>query len=119
MQICYNYKAMELYDQIRKVSFVFFFILGLAHFLAGLLFVNSYALPASGILNRVLFIPFVLSTLTFALSNFRYYLASFGKTSKKWDWSFIAIGIIVFLSLLAVELFITDLPSPLIPPRGQ
>lgn len=106
---------MELLDQIRKISFVFFLILGLAHFLAGLMYINGYYVPVSGIINRVLFIPFVLAALTYGLSNLKYRMLELGKDSKVWNYTFIALGIVVFLALLAIELFIIDSPAPLTP----
>ena len=106
---------MELYDQIRKISFVFFAVIGLAHFLAGLLFVNGYFTPTSGLVNRVLFIPFVVGTLTYALSNFKYHLLEYGKDSKIWNTAFITLGIIVFATLLAIELLVADSAHPLSP----
>lgn len=109
---------MELYDQIRKISFVFFVIVGLAHFLAGLLFVNSYFVPESGLVNRVLFIPFVLATLTYGLSNFKFHLLEYGKDSKTWNYVFIGFGVTVFLILLAIELLVVDSPTPLLPQKN-
>lgn len=107
---------MELYDQIRKISFIFFVILGLAHFLAGLAYINGYFVPQSGLANRVLFIPFVLSTLSFALSSLKYNLLEYGKNEKWMNYAIVAIGIIVFLGLLAIELFVVDSKTPLLPP---
>lgn len=107
---------MELYDQIRKISFSFFMGLGILHFLAGLFYVNNFFLPLSGVMNRVLFIPFVLSAMTFGLSNFKYNLAQYGKDSKGWNYLFITLGIIVFVILLAIEFLVPDSRTPLLPP---
>lgn len=104
---------MELYDQIRRISFIFFTAVGLAHFTAGLLFINGYFAPTASLVNRVLYIPFVLSTLTYALSNLKCRLLEYGKDSKTWNYMFLAAGIIVFASLLAVELLVVDSPSPI------
>ena len=104
---------MELYDQIRKISFIFFLAVGLAHFLAGLLYVNGYYSPASGIINRVLFIPFVVATLTYAFANLKHHLLEYGKNGKVWDYTFITIGVIIFAALLAIELLVPDSKTPL------
>lgn len=107
---------MELFDQIRKISFIFFIIVGLVHFLAGFFFVNGYFAPESGLLNRVLFIPFVLATLTYGLSNFKYHLLEYGKDSKTWNYIFIGFGAAIFLILLSIELLVVDSPTPLLAP---
>lgn len=106
---------MELLDQIRKISFIFFLILGLAHFLAGLMYINGYYIPASGIVNRVFFIPFVLAAITYGFSNLKYRMLELGKDSKALTYTFIAFGIVIFLVLLAIELFVIDSPAPLTP----
>ena len=73
---------MEVFDQIRRISFVFFIIVGLAHFVSGLMFVNGYGVPGSGLVNRVLFIPFIIATLSYGLSNLKYNLSEYGKKFK-------------------------------------
>ena len=108
---------MELYDQIRKIAFVFFVATGLAHFLSGLFFVNGYYAPSSGLVNRVLFIPFVLSTITYALSNIKCALMESGKDSKTLNYTFISLASAAFVILLAIELLAVDSPAPLIPPQ--
>jgi len=104
---------MELYDQLRKISFVFFVGTGLVHFIAGLFYINGYGLPMSGFVNRISFIPFVLATLMYGLSNLKYSLAKAGKDVKWHNYAFIAAGIVVFLGLLAIELFVVDSGTPL------
>lgn len=106
---------MELYDHIRKISFGFFVGLGLTHFLAGFFYINDYFPKEAGLVNRILFIPFVLATLTFALSNLRYRLLEYGKTSKTWEYAFLGFGVAVFLGLLVIELLVADSPHPLKP----
>lgn len=106
---------MELFDHLRKISFIFFAVTGLVHFIAGLLYVNGYATEVSGVINRVMFIPFVLATLTYGLSNFKYHLLSYGKDSKTWNYIFISGGVVVFIILLAIELLVVDSPTPLTP----
>lgn len=104
---------MELFDHIRKISFVFFGILALAHFLSGLFYINGYLIPESGLVNRILFIPFVVSLMTYGFSNFKYHFLKEGQTSKRIDYALIGIGLFVFLGLLAVELLFPDSRCPL------
>lgn len=108
---------MELYDQIRRIAFIFFVATGLAHFLSGLFYVNGYAAPESGLVNRVLFIPFVLSTITYALSNIKCVLMESGKDSKVLNYTFISLAAAAFIILLAIELLVLDSKTPLIPPQ--
>ncbi|MEK7523808.1 MAG: hypothetical protein AAB588_02135 [Patescibacteria group bacterium] len=107
--------TMSLYDQIRRISFVFFIVTGLAHFVSGFLFMNGYFAPTSGLVNRVLFIPFVLAMLTYALSNLKFHLVEYGKDSKTWTIAFISLGGIIFLVLLGIELLVVDSACPLSP----
>lgn len=104
---------MELIDHLRKISFVFFMGTGLAHFLSGLLFVNGYGVPLTGFANRILFIPFVLATLMYGLSTLKYNLSQEGKEVPWHNYVFIGIGALVFLGLLAIELFAVDSATPL------
>lgn len=104
---------MELYDHIRRISFVFFVIVGLAHFISGLLYINGHFAPGSALVNRVLFIPFVLVTLTYAWSNLKYHLLSYGKDSKAVTYGTISLGIALFLALISIEFFVADAPCPL------
>ncbi len=104
---------MELTNHLRKISFVFFVGTGLAHFLGGLLHVNGYGVPFTGFANRILFIPFVLATLMFGLSTLKYNLLQAGKEKTWHNYVFIGIGAVVFLGLLAIELFAIDSATPL------
>lgn len=102
---------MELYDYIRKISFIFFVILGLAHFVAGLLYVNGYATQITLTVNRALFIPFVLTGLAYVFSGIKC------KFNAKWlTFLFIGIAVAVFLGLIAIEIFVPDLKTPLLAP---
>lgn len=106
---------MTLYDQIRKISLIFFFIIGLAHFLAGLFFINGYFAPQSGLVNRVLFIPFVLSAMCYAFSNIKYHLLENNKDAKWISYVMIGTGLAVFIGLLVIELLVVDSKIPLTP----
>lgn len=106
---------MELFDHLRKISFLFFVIIGLTHFLSGLFYSNGYLIPESGLINRVLFIPFVVALMTYGFSNLKYHLLKTGNISKGIDYALIGVGLFVFLSLLALELLFPDSGCPLSP----
>ena len=106
---------MELYDHLRKISFGFFVVIGLGHFIAGLMAVQGYYAKTSLLVNRALFIPFIVAALTYAFSNIRLHLLSAGKTAKTWDYAFLSIGIIVLVGLLAIEALLPDAANPFHP----
>jgi hypothetical protein len=105
---------MELYDQMRKISFVFFVVLGIAHFWAGLFFVNGYGLPYSDIVNRVSFIPFVITAGIYVFSHLKCRLIEFNKDAKWVNYAAAGLGAAVFIGLLAIELLMVDSSCPLI-----
>ncbi len=109
-------KSMELYDNIRKISFWFFVIIGLTHFVAGLLYVNSYYSPYSGIINRVTYIPFYVASYTLFYSQLKHYLAENGIDRRWLSGLLLGIGCATFIVLMGVELFMPDSPTPLIRP---
>lgn len=109
---------MELYNHIRKISFSFFVTIGMVHFLAGLLYANGYLSPTSGLVNRILYLPLVLVTLTYALSNFKYYNLHYGANSKVWEYVLLILSILIIAGLLAIEFLAADSTTPLTPPTS-
>ena len=104
---------MELIDQLRKVSFFFFVSLGIGHFIAGLLYINGYAVTTSGLVNRILFIPFSVAAFTYGVANLKYRLLEYGKNPSWLTIAAASIGIVAFIGLLLVELFVPDSSTPL------
>lgn len=108
---------MELADHIRKISFIFFILLGGIHFIAGFLFVNGYAVNTAAVINRALFIPFVISTLTYAFSNSVYHRIQNGNRAQTLGYIYVAIGILILGGLIALEILVPDSSSILIAPK--
>lgn len=106
---------MELADHIRKISFIFFIILGLAHFVAGFCFASGYAVNISLIVNRALFIPFIVSTLTYFSANTVWHKLQEGKSARTLTYVLTAICIMVLIGLIALEVFVPDASHILIP----
>ena len=104
---------MELIDQLRKVSFFFFVSLGLGHFVAGLMYANGYATTTTGLVNRILFIPFTIAAFTYGVANLKYRLLEYGKNPSWLTIASVSVGIVAFVGLLLVELFVPDSPTPL------
>lgn len=104
----------ETLDHIRKIAFGFFAALGLAHFVAGFLYVNNYGPGATFLINRVLFIPFFVAAYTYALTQTLYTLTGYGKY-KQWHlYVGIGIGAVLFIALLATQVLAADRLTPLI-----
>lgn len=107
---------MELYDNIRKISFWFFVGLGIVHFWAGLMFVSNYGVPLSGLINRVTFIPFFVAAYTYFFSQLKHFLIENG-IDKRWLTNLLlALGVALFVIAVGVEFFAVDDPTPLIRP---
>ena len=107
---------MELYDNIRKIAFWFFAIIGLVHFMAGLLYVHHLMTPTSGLINRVTFIPFFIAAYTYFFAQLKCFLIEHGN-DKSWITNLlVTLGIALFVSLIGIEFFAVDDPTPLIRP---
>ncbi len=107
---------MELYDNIRKISFWFFVCIGLTHFVSGMMFVHNYLVPASGLVNRVTIIPFFVAAYSYFFAHFKCYLLENGN-DKRWISNLLlSIGICIFVVMLGVEFLAPDDLTPLIRP---
>jgi len=98
---------MKTAENIKKVALVFFLILGFGQILSGLMVSNSYAIPASIIVNRVLNIPFAMSALLYGLSAL--YTGIGEKQLKLANKVFIAISVLVFIVLIYIDFLIPDI----------
>lgn len=105
---------MELFENIRKISFWFFVTMGLIHFLTGLLYVNNYFTVQAGIINRVTFIPFFVATYTYFYAQLKCHIIQQGRDRRWISGVLIAIGMAIFIVMLGVEIGLVDDPTPLI-----
>lgn len=98
-------KQQEIFAKnLNEISFYFFFILGTIHLISGMLFVNDFYPNAAWLINRLLDIPFLIITLTYAFSNIKLYYISKKIFNPQQD----LIFIIIFL-FIAVTSFLLDL----------
>jgi len=102
---------MSLYEQIRKISLIFFVVIGLSHFITGLLFVNGYYREITGVTNRVLFIPFVLALFSYLYSGVK----SEENNNSKLAILILIVGLLVIIGTVALEIFLPDAQNPLRP----
>jgi hypothetical protein len=100
---------MKTAENIKKVALIFFIVLGLTHILSGLMLSNSYLMPTSLVVNRILDIPFAMSALIYGLSAT--YEEINEKHHKTANIIFIAISILVFCVLIYINFFVPDLKT--------
>jgi hypothetical protein len=94
---------------IKKVSLIFFIIVGAVHLGSTGLISNSLYLKQAFILNRTMDIPLVLTGLIYAFSSIRLSLTNPGKTHKFLDILLISIIIIALIGLLVLNLAIPNI----------
>jgi hypothetical protein len=95
-------------ENIKKISLVFFFVLGTAHIIMGMMTANNYLMPVSMIINRVLDIPFAMSGLIYALSGI--YINLPENRHKIAKIAFGILSILILAGLLYINLLIPDKP---------
>jgi hypothetical protein len=91
-------------ENIKKVSLVFFIILGVLHIFSGLMASNNYYMPTTFIMNRVLDIPFAMSALLYGLSNI--YASVYEHHQKVASYILSGIALLVFLLLIYINLLV-------------
>lgn len=107
---------MELYDNIRKISFWFFTAVGLVHFITGMMYIQQYFVPTTGVINRVTFIPFFVAAYTFFYAHFKCFLMENGNDRRWISNLLLSIGVCLFVVIIGIEFFATDDLTPLIRP---
>jgi hypothetical protein len=96
-------------ENLKKVSLIFFLVIGLAHIISGLLISNNQLLSISGPLNRYLDIPFAITGLIFGFASLT---ESFEENKRKTP--AIIFGLITFLilvGLLYINILVPDKTS--------
>jgi len=99
---------METLSNIKKVSLLFFIVIGLLHIGSSLFIANDMYLKEAIILNRTLDIPFVITSLIYGLSSLRIALARKEKTHRMLDAVLAGTIIVIFIVLIGVNLFVPD-----------
>jgi len=92
-------------------------VLGLAHFVAGMLYVQGYYLPGSGLANRVLFIPLLLSLFSYLYAGAKYNQMKDREGSGAGGTAatlYMIVGIVVILGMIALEFLLPDAQTPLL-----
>ena len=100
---------METFKNIKKVSILFFVIIGLVHIGSSLFLANNPISKEALIINKTLDIPFVITGLIYGLSSLRISLANKEKMHKILDASLIIAIVVIFVGLVLVNLLVPDL----------
>ena len=97
---------MSTIENIKKISFIFFAVLGTVHLIAGLMTVNNLNASLSTGINRILDIPFLISALLYGLSTLRLKLP---ENNKNITIAMILFGVLMILIALYLNLAYPDL----------
>ena len=95
---------METNENLKKVAFIFFFILGATHILSGLMMEKKYFVPYSSVFNDILTIPFAMSALIYA---FTLIYGTLQESHRKIATNvFIGITLIVFVGMILINILL-------------
>ncbi|MFA4891319.1 MAG: hypothetical protein WC604_03130 [Candidatus Gracilibacteria bacterium] len=100
---------MDTIQNIKKVSILFFIIIGTLHIGSTLFISNGLYLKQALIINKTLDIPFIITGLIYGLSSLRLSLAQEQKSHTILDTVLAGAIIAIFLGLIAVNLLVPDL----------
>ncbi len=93
---------------IQKVALIFFFLIGLIHITAHLMLTNGYVPEISYAAKRILEIPFILSAATYAFVSIKISFTTSEKDHKIGNIIIVLLVIILFATLIYLNLFIPD-----------
>jgi len=100
---------METFKNIKKVSILFFALIGIVHIGSSLFLANNPFSKEALIINKTLDIPFVITGLIYGLSSLRISLANQEKSHRILDASLIIAIVVIFVGLVLVNLLVPDL----------
>lgn len=100
---------METFKNIKKVSILFFVLIGLVHIGSSLFLANNPFSKEALIINKTLDIPFIITGLIYGLSSLRISLANQEKSHRILDASLIIAIVVIFVGLVLVNLLVPDL----------
>jgi hypothetical protein len=97
---------------LQEVSFYLFFTLGITHILSGLLLANQFYITSSWLVNRLLDIPFLITTLCYIYASLKLHLLKEKIYSHTTDLIFATVFFIIgFTVFLADLIFSNQLPT--------
>ncbi|MBT3865049.1 hypothetical protein HOE67_03225 [Candidatus Peregrinibacteria bacterium] len=100
---------MDTLLNIKKVSFIFFAVLGLVHIGSSLFIANTLYLKEAIIINKTLDIPFIITSLIYGFTSLRIALARKEKSHRILDVVLACTVIVTFVGLILINILIPDL----------
>lgn len=95
-------------ENINKISFLFFAILGLTHVLSMLMLANNYATDLATIAYKTLDLPFLLATIIYGGSALQLGFNKIGLRSKALTTILMILGALIFAVALYINFFFPD-----------
>ncbi|EKD47927.1 MAG: hypothetical protein ACD_65C00216G0013 [uncultured bacterium] len=95
-------------QNINRISFLFFAVLGATHLLAMLSISNGYMAETAKAIYQILDIPFLLATLIYGGSAFKIGLNKIGLRSQVLTTILVTLLSIIFLLTLYINFFFPD-----------
>jgi len=99
----YN-RVMKNIESIKKVSLIFFIIVGAIHIISTALIINNISLKTAEIINNTLFVPFLVSSLIYGSSSLRLSLFPEHENHKFLDTTLSAIIVIITITSVTLSI---------------
>jgi len=100
---------METFKNIKKVSILFFIVIGILHIGSSLFIANHMAMKSAMIINKTLDIPFAITGLIYGLSSLRLSLAIEEKPHRILDAVLLGTILVIFIGLILINLLVPDI----------
>ena len=100
---------METIKNIKKVSILFFIVIGVLHIGSSMFISNNMYLKPALIINQTLDIPFIITGLIYGISSLRISLANQEKSHRILDATLAGAIILIFLILIGINLMVPDI----------
>lgn len=97
---------MSSVRNLQIVSLYFLLVTGLVHFFSGLMYVNEYYAKTTLLINKVSDLPFLVAGLFYLGVSIKLNIDS--EPNKKLDITITTIGVVIFISVLLVNLLLKD-----------
>jgi hypothetical protein len=102
---------METVKNIKKVSILFFIVIGAVHIGSSMFIANGMYMKQALITNQILDIPFIITGFIYGISSLRISLANREKSHRILDAALAIAVIVIFLALVAINLLIPDITA--------
>jgi len=100
---------MDTIQNIKKVSILFFIIIGALHIGSSLFISNGMYVKEALILNKTLDIPFIITGLIYGTTSLRISLARKEKSHRILDATLAGVIVVVFIALIVINLLVPDI----------